>query len=189
MFAIAAPCCLITIISELGSVVRADQAGFEGLIGSPRGLLQNHRGNKRKCVDVIVITGVSKSILTIFWEKYGFSIRAAYNLRDYSYAGLGQAGSDQQYYQVDPLKSAFLNKTVYSSYVSNYPEFNKRRGQLDLSISYEFENSVEIFGSVKNALNTPAIKYMGTPETTQYQTSFSDSGIQYSLGVKYKTDF
>ncbi|MBU3005370.1 TonB-dependent receptor [Paraglaciecola arctica] len=90
----------------------------------------------------------------LFYEKYGFTGRLAYNWRDDYYDTLTQ---------------------------SNSAEFARPYGQLDASINYEISQHVTVGLSVTNVQNEPEQKYQ---EITERFLSYRVNDTRYALTIR-----
>ncbi|RDV29367.1 TonB-dependent receptor [Alteromonas aestuariivivens] len=123
--------------------------------------------------------------LILFYEKNGWSFRAAYNYRDSFYDGDSLGVTDPQLYTQDPGALA-LGQEQYIAYSPTIPVFKDAIGRLDLSMSYTFENNLRIYAQAQNANVETEYSYVGIQDETKYARSFSNIGSLYKLGISWR---
>lgn len=115
----------------------------------------------------------------LFYEKYGFSFRAAYNFRDSAFKGFEAQSADRvELFSATTTADGGLD---YQQYQSALPYFADERGQLDLSMSYEFNDNYSLFLNAINVTKEEATEYAGAPSIPK---SYLDVGAMYSLGFR-----
>ena len=110
--------------------------------------------------DQFAIEGLSDSANFIaFYEKYGFSIRAAYNWRDEFLAGRfdGTGGPN--------------------------PVYTEPYGQIDLNASYDITDNLTVSAEAINLTDETQRVHGRNPHQALYVTQ---TGARYMLGVRYK---
>ncbi|ANY19344.1 Vitamin B12 transporter BtuB [Tsuneonella dongtanensis] len=130
------------------------------------------------------IPGLSKHAynLVAFYEKYGLSLRAAYNWRSRNYEGGGPGSNDLRLYSVDQDQLA-LGRTVYIPYSAALSNFNAPYAQLDLSASYQIVKGVTVFGQWQNVNNELKTQYYSVPEALGNVT---DTGSIMRAGIRFR---
>ncbi|MCM2678713.1 TonB-dependent receptor [Echinimonas agarilytica] len=117
----------------------------------------------------------------LFYDKYGFNFRAAYNYRDESYAGQSNAGPDisiQETYLLDD-ELDYRYKGVL------LPVWNDEFDTLDISMSYKYD-AFKVYFQATNVTGETKRTYVGDKESTKHLTAkYNDTGTQYSLGASY----
>ena len=124
-----------------------------------------------KCMtSQFALSGLSDSAnLITYYEKDGWSARAAYNWRDGFFRGDGQ---DQgAFYDDDGERRIGNNPTHIEAY-----------GQLDLSASYEFSDNLTVF---MDGLNVTNEGYRSYGRTERQTLRSGQTGARYNLGVRY----
>jgi TonB-dependent receptor len=96
--------------------------------------------------------------LTVMYEKYGISTRLAYNWRD-----------------------SFLNATNQGG--SRSPQFTEEFGQIDLSVSYDINDSFQVFFDAINLTGEDHREYRRKEKMTVWAYELSP---RYALGARYK---
>ncbi|KMT64054.1 TonB-dependent receptor [Catenovulum maritimum] len=115
-----------------------------------------------------------------FYEKYGFSARIAYNYRDRSYKTIKS---------IDPDRGGYLSLTEVEGqsdpyievYSNNAPEFERARGQVDVSLNYQINKHYSLFAQASNITKEPIEKFVALPGMT---SSFLDVGASYKAGIR-----
>ncbi len=116
---------------------------------------------------------------TLFYQKYGFDIRLAYNWRDDFYNGLGAGLADPQYYVYD--QDALLRgQNVIKPYNGGLPEYSLARGNLDASIQYRYKKFT-LNLSATNVTREIQYKYAGVKSAI---TDSLDNGTIYRAGLR-----
>ncbi len=116
--------------------------------------------------------------LILFYEKYGFSIRAAYNYRSASWKGEGEQSIPTPYYAAAPVQGAPLEY-----YTSRLATFEKAQGILDLSINYDITSQYSVFAQAQNLNDSHYEQYSGMEDIPRM---YRDVGVTYSLGFRGK---
>ena len=121
--------------------------------------------------------------LILFYDKYGFNFRAAYNYRDESYNGPASSSQDLLYFE--PVDNPFFTQQVFNPYGSFIPVWNDEFATLDLAMSYKYGDA-KVFVQATNVLNAVNRQYVGTRHTTKLLTKeYRDTGAAYTLGFSY----
>jgi len=92
--------------------------------------------------------------LILFYEKYGFSARAAYNWRDDYFTGLTQA---------------------------NAAEFSEPYGQLDIGLSYKISKNFTVTLDALNLINEPEESYQ---EISERWLAYRLNDTRYQIGLR-----
>ena len=122
--------------------------------------------------------------LILFWEKYGWSARAAYNWRDVSFSDFTiEASNDDPNLWIASVNESDPSTVTYIRHTPNLAIWNDDYGQLDLSLSYQFANA-RVSLNVRDALSDPQRRYV--TNNPNYLTRWAYSGTTYRLGVRYK---
>jgi TonB-dependent receptor len=103
--------------------------------------------------------------LILFYEKYGLSARLAYNWRDASYRGQGGRRNDREGYQT---VNEFGDAVRYQPAVAI---FNDDYGQLDATLSYQFNPMFTIYVQGTNLTDELITRYASVPQATQFVQS------------------
>ena len=108
--------------------------------------------------DIVGLQELSKhsANLILFYEKYGFSARAAYNWRDDYFTGLTQA---------------------------NAAEFSEPYGQLDIGLSYRISNNFTVTLDALNLINEPEESYQ---EISERWLAYRLNDTRYQNGVRVR---
>ncbi|AWB66320.1 hypothetical protein C2869_07685 [Saccharobesus litoralis] len=118
--------------------------------------------------------------LSVFYDKYGFNFRAAYNYRTENLNGSSTAGTDPQLY-VDAL--SYEDPKAVPSLGIQLPEWNDEFATLDLSASYKYKN-VRVYLQARNVLSEANRRYVGDMTTTKHILSrYQETGANYVAGV------
>ncbi len=129
------------------------------------------------------------SNIILFWEKYGFSLRAAYNWRDSYYSrNTARRAGRQGLSVVDELNTEATGETQYATLLSSLPDWEDEYGQIDLSASYQFENGITIFANALDFNADPKRRtaaYPGSP----FITRSNYAGTTYRFGIKSTLGF
>ncbi len=117
------------------------------------------------------IPGVSKNSFNViaYYEKFGFSARAAYAWRSKS-LNSSLVGSTFAF------KDQNGNNTVYGVYAASY-------GQLDGQVGYDFSSQLGVVASVVNLTNEKQHTYLQFPNLP---FTYDDTGRRYFFGFKLK---
>jgi iron complex outermembrane receptor protein len=117
------------------------------------------------------IPGVSKNSVngTVYYERAGFSARAAYTWRDTA-VNSGGVGSSFAFQDINGIQK------IYTVYSAPY-------GQLDGQVSYDFNSHVGILLSVVNLANSKQHTYLQFPNEP---FTYDDTGRRLYFGVKGK---
>lgn len=108
----------------------------------------------------LALLGLSDSANAIvFYEKYGFQARIAYNWRD-----------------------QFLASTVNGQGLNN-PLYVEEYGQWDANVSYELNENLMIFAE---AINITDEYYRLVERRTEQLVNLTETGPRYNIGVRYK---
>lgn len=119
----------------------------------------------------------------LFYDKYGFNFRAAYNYRTENLNGTSSAGADPYIYEryddyAGTGVTKFLEKGV------QLPEWNDEFATLDLSASYKYKK-FNFFIQARNLLSEPIRRYVGDVDTTKHILSrYQETGANYVAGVR-----
>lgn len=120
----------------------------------------------------------------LFYDKYGFQFRAAYNYRDTNFKGIESGKSDRSGY-ISPMAITGDDGNTY--YNAHEPfsvalgRYEKGRGTLDLSLSYKVNKHLTFSLQGSNVTNEPLEQYQGVAGMT---SSFIDPGAAYRAGVR-----
>lgn len=99
--------------------------------------------------------------LVLFYEKYGLTVRAAYNSRD------------------PFVDSADLRGLGIESVRT------ERFSSLDLHVGYDITKHISVFGDVINALDKPVVQTVSLFDTAQsYPFNYSEDGRRFAAGVR-----
>ncbi|MCM2681522.1 TonB-dependent receptor domain-containing protein [Echinimonas agarilytica] len=116
----------------------------------------------------------------LFYDKYGFNFRAAYNYRDESYSENSTAGPDPIIYEQYDLDG----DTLYRRTGISLPVWNDTYETLDLSMSYRFEGTT-FFIQGNNLLGEPKRRYVGDVDTTKHLLrEYNETGAYYTIGIR-----
>jgi TonB-dependent receptor len=117
------------------------------------------------------IPGVSKNSVnaTVYYERAGFSARAAYAWRDTA-VNSGGVGSSFAFQDINGIQK------IYTVYSAPY-------GQLDGQVSYDFNAHVGILVSVVNLTDSKQHTYLQFPNEP---FTYDDTGRRLYFGVKGK---
>lgn len=122
-------------------------------------------------LDNTPIPGVSKDSfnLTAFYERAGFSARAAYSWRS-------EAVNDSLVGATFSFPDQYNIQRVWGIYAADY-------GQLDVQVGYDFSERLGILASINNVTGEAQHTYL------QYKNlpfTYNDAGARYFIGVKAK---
>ena len=101
----------------------------------------------------------------LFYEKYGLSARLAYNWRDASFRTAGGRRNDREGYQT---VNEFGDSVRYQPAVSI---FNDDYGQLDATLSYQFNPMFTVYVQGTNLTDELVVRYASVEQATQYVQS------------------
>ncbi|RDV26084.1 TonB-dependent receptor [Alteromonas aestuariivivens] len=123
--------------------------------------------------------------LILFYDKYGFNFRAAYNYRDESFVSLSSAGPEPILYE---SFTDVTGATDYRQKSVSVPVWNDEFATLDLSMSYRF-NGVTVFLQATNVLDEPRRSYVGDVDNTKHLLrQLNQTGPYYTLGIRARFD-
>src|SRR5262249_29686968 len=117
------------------------------------------------------IPGVSKNSVNViaYFERFGFSARAAYAWRSKS-LNSSLVGSTYAFKDQNGVSK------VYGVYAASY-------GQLDGQIGYDFRSQIGVVASVVNLTNEKQHTYLQFPNMP---FTYDDTGRRYFFGFKLK---
>lgn len=117
----------------------------------------------------------------LFYEKYGFSFRAAYNYRDEFYKQNSAGSADDSLWVLDEDESLRTGQDVYSQLSAPLPVWRDAYESLDLSTSYKLTKQISIFAQVNNALDEVQRDYAGVQGMTH---AYFDTGRHFRVGIR-----
>jgi iron complex outermembrane recepter protein len=117
------------------------------------------------------IPGVSKNATTaqLYYERIGFSARAAYSWRDKAVN--------------DTLVGSTFSFPDQNGTIRTYQIYQAPYGQLDMQVGYDFGSHFGIFASAQNVTNEAQHTYLQWPDLP---FTYDASGRRYFIGVKGK---
>ncbi|KMT65477.1 TonB-dependent receptor domain-containing protein [Catenovulum maritimum] len=117
----------------------------------------------------------------LFYDKYGFNFRAAFNFRDESYSEGATGGPDQI------IVESYVNsdgEIGYRNRAISLPVWNDSFQTLDLSMSYKHKG-ISFYFQVNNVLDEPKRRYVGDlNETKHLLREYNETGPYYTMGVR-----
>ena len=131
----------------------------------------------------------------LFWEKWNWSVRAAYNYRDWSLNGDSPNRADLQGYAiVDPALTASAQAAdpnadaVITAWNVDLPQYQDDLGQIDMEVSYRWNDFT--FSINARDINADArTQSFGFPNSIYSADNFQYTGTTYRAGVRYKLAF
>lgn len=130
----------------------------------------------------------------LFWEKWGWSARIAYNFRQWSYNGVTQNRANVEGVGVvDQLATAAAKAVdpgaadVIGVLNAELPQFKDDNDQIDLEVSYKWNNWT-FFANARDFDAGPRTSSVVLPNSN-YLRSFDYNGTTYRYGVRYKLTF
>ena len=116
--------------------------------------------------------------LILFYEKYGFSARLAYNWRDSAYVGEGGRRSDREgYFYFDEFGDAVRYQASLSTFDDDY-------GQLDFSASYTINRMFTVYVQGTNLTEELSYRYPSIP-TPLSQVQANGRTIRFGLRGRF----
>ncbi|MCM2678102.1 TonB-dependent receptor domain-containing protein [Echinimonas agarilytica] len=118
----------------------------------------------------------------LFYDKFGFNFRAAYNYRDEYYEGPSNAGQDLVLYEPFDIG----DEVDYSARGIQLPVWVDEFETLDISMSYKYK-AATFFLQANNVLEEAQRKYVGDKEKTKHLLRFyKETGANYTAGVRVR---
>ena len=117
----------------------------------------------------------------LFYDKYGFNFRAAYNFRDEFYKEDSAGAPDEKLWVIDEAATARAGENVYSQASAPLAIWRDAYQSLDLSASYKISKQYTVFFQVNNALDENQRDYAGVTGMT---SAYYETGRKFSLGIR-----
>lgn len=126
--------------------------------------------------EILPIEGRSENSANfiLYYEKYGFSFRAAYNWRDEFLVDRTDGSNDAL------LWSLADDGSGLARHQSRLASFQEEYGQLDLSTSYRIMPGLSVFLQARDVLEQPRRRFVGDSLRL-----WEDSGTLYRFGVRW----
>ncbi|MCM2678156.1 TonB-dependent receptor [Echinimonas agarilytica] len=118
--------------------------------------------------------------IVLFYEKYGFSFRAAYNYRDERYIKETAGATDSSLWVYDEVKSIEAGSDQYSNLSAPLSQWRDEYETLDLSANYKINSNMSLHFQATNVLDEERRDYAGVKDIT---TEYLETGRFFRFGV------
>lgn len=120
----------------------------------------------------------------LFYDKYGFNFRAAYNYRDEAFSEDTTGGPDPILYEQYEINGAY----DYRRLAIDMPVWNDEFQTLDVSMSYRHKGTT-FYLQATNLLDEPKRRYVGDLEQTKHLLrEYNETGPYITVGIRSRFD-